>query len=174
MTRSEFWTLIEASRSEGSERWLQHERLESILRNVSSAEIISFAGHWFDMLALAARDDLSAAVWLIEGVCSDDGFEAFRAWLISEGQEFFFSVLENPDSLNERCANGVFYEDMLLIPFSVYRKASGSELPSDAIPIGIAPIDGRPNDGVVNWNWTREDLPKRFPKLWKAYGDADV
>ena len=52
-------------------------------------------------MAEAYRWDLWAAAYLIQGGCSDDGFEYFCDWLISLGKHRFEAALRNPDSLAE-------------------------------------------------------------------------
>jgi hypothetical protein len=35
----------------------------------------------------------------MNGGCSDDGFEYFRAWLLAQGRDTFEKALEDPDTL---------------------------------------------------------------------------
>ena len=41
----------------------------------------------------------TAAIFIKEYGCSDDGFMDFRAWLIAQGKDIYMAALENPDSL---------------------------------------------------------------------------
>jgi hypothetical protein len=53
----------------------------------------------WDLRAVSYRWDLWGAAYLLNGGCSDDGFEYFRGWLIAQGHEVFERVLEDPDVL---------------------------------------------------------------------------
>ena len=39
------------------------------------------------------------AGYIMNGGCSDDGFEYFRCWVISRGKEVYYNAKANPDSL---------------------------------------------------------------------------
>jgi hypothetical protein len=64
-----------------------------------------------DKLLLTFIPLICGAAYIIDGGCSDDGFEYFRCWLISRGKETFIKLKANPDSLitlvveNEVCMN---------------------------------------------------------------------
>jgi hypothetical protein len=68
--------------------------------NAGSAErvLTADAGLW-ELMAASYRTDLWAAAYLINGGCSDDGFDYFRGWLITQGAEVFHRALADPDSL---------------------------------------------------------------------------
>ena len=53
------------------------------------------------MLAEAYHWDLWGAAYLINGGCSDDGFEYFRRWLVLQGRDVFQAAVSNPDTLAE-------------------------------------------------------------------------
>jgi Protein of unknown function (DUF4240) len=45
--------------------------------------------------------NLWGTAFLMNGGASDDGFDYFRGWLISQGRKVFEAALENPDSLSD-------------------------------------------------------------------------
>ena len=53
------------------------------------------------MLAASDKEDLWGAAYLINGGCSDDGFDHFRGWLMTQGREVFARAVAEPDSLAE-------------------------------------------------------------------------
>ena len=53
------------------------------------------------MLAASYREDLWGAAYLINGGASDDGFEYFRGWLMTQGRAVFARAVADPDSLAE-------------------------------------------------------------------------
>src|SRR5687767_14484267 len=56
---------------------------------------------------------LWGAAFVIMGGCSDDGFEYFRGWLISRGEDVYTQVLENPEYLAEYFTEDILREDLL-------------------------------------------------------------
>lgn len=58
---------------------------------------------WHNVFAayqrLSYKEKLWAAAYVINGGCSDDGFDYFRGWLTAQGREVFHAALNNPDSL---------------------------------------------------------------------------
>ncbi len=100
MDRERFWNIIEQSRvTSGGEQDAQVAALTAILATLSVGEIEQFDARFREAMVDAYRWDLWAAAYLIQGGCSDDGFEYFCDWLISLGKDRFEAALRNPDSL---------------------------------------------------------------------------
>jgi Protein of unknown function (DUF4240) len=51
------------------------------------------------LMAQFYRLALWGAAYLINGGCSDDGFDYFRGWLLSQGHATWQAALADPDSL---------------------------------------------------------------------------
>jgi hypothetical protein len=100
MDVDEFWLLVETTGSEDPEGRAQ--RLTDRLAAHPEAEIESFAMH-LD----AARERLDTfALWgaaylVCDGLCGDDGFYYFQAWLIGLGRQAFERIAIDPDELAE-------------------------------------------------------------------------
>jgi len=56
------------------------------------------------LMADSYRSSLWAAAYVINGGCSDDGFDYFRAWLMLQGRETFGQAVADPDSLADLAA----------------------------------------------------------------------
>lgn len=72
-------------------RWIDEARLAADgdcdrLTDVPPAEIVAFQRALDDRLAESYTWDLWAAAYIINGGCSDDGFDYFRGWLIALGR----------------------------------------------------------------------------------------
>lgn len=52
------------------------------------------------------------AAFVVMGGCSDDGFDYFRGWLISRGEEVFNQVIKNPEFLAEYLSEENLQEDV--------------------------------------------------------------
>src|SRR6185369_16521467 len=84
-----------------------------------------------ELLAAAYRWDLWAAAYIVNGGCSDDGFEYFRAWLISQGQRFYEKCLADPEAVGARAERDDQNEDeeFLHCAAEAYREKTGRDLP---------------------------------------------
>ena len=100
MQEETFWEFIDEAREESGndeERFL--EALERGLMELPPNAIEGFRERLDDVLARAYRWDLWAVAYIINGGASDDGFQYFRAWLISRGQRVFEQALKDPRGL---------------------------------------------------------------------------
>ncbi|MEU0884860.1 DUF4240 domain-containing protein [Lentzea sp. NPDC005914] len=98
MDLNEFWVLVERSAAETSG---QDRRLEWLVAALSSAEeAVEFA---LRLDEVRRRVDTwahwQAADVICGGLCSDDGFFYFQAWLVGQGRAVFEAVASSPDSL---------------------------------------------------------------------------
>lgn len=102
MSVDRFWNLVERARaladdSGDAERVAQATL--ALLVELPAAEVAALAQPLRDLCAASYRWDLWGAAYLLNGGCSDDGFEYFRGWLIAQGREVFERALEDPDTL---------------------------------------------------------------------------
>lgn len=168
MRTEDFWQLIDRARAGvGGEPDAVAARAVALLAERDPADIVGYAQHQRRVLVASYRVDLWGAAYLINGGASDDGFEYFRGWLMTQGREVFARAVADPDSLAElpqvRAASlsGEEFEceDMLAVAWEAYRKATATELPSvqDAAPVPDL------NDF---WDFDdEEEARRRLPKL---------
>lgn len=97
MTNDEFWGHIRASRRIDQEE--HADRLVKRLAKLSEKEIIGFVQRWEEASVNAYRWNLWGAAYLINGGCSDDGFQYFRWWLLLQGRDVYEAAIADPDSL---------------------------------------------------------------------------
>ncbi|WP_257985173.1 DUF4240 domain-containing protein [Bacillus sp. T33-2] len=82
MENKEFWSLIEASKEYES----QTEWLTETLAKKEINEIVDFELILQKLLNESYQSRLWGAAYVIMGGCSDDCFDYFRGWLISQGE----------------------------------------------------------------------------------------
>lgn len=95
-------------------------------------------------------DAFWAAAYVINGGCSDDGFEYFRGWLITQGREVFQQALSDADSLADHPpvqAAAAEWEDLeceltLGIAYDAYQRATGEPMPQGAWHIDYPALGG--------------------------------
>ncbi|MFE9692897.1 DUF4240 domain-containing protein [Micromonospora sp. NPDC005806] len=168
MRTDEFWQLIDSARAgAGGEPDAVAARAVALLAERAPDEIVGYFQHQRRVLAASHQVDLWGAAYLINGGASDDGFEYFRGWLMTQGRAVFAKAVADPDSLAElpqvRAAalSGEEFEceDMLAVPWEAYRKATAAELPADREPAAEPDL----NDF---WDFDDEDeARRRLPRL---------
>jgi hypothetical protein len=130
-------------------------------------EIVAWGRHFDKVMAASGTEDLWAAANVIHGGCSEEGFDAFRGWLIAHGREAVARTVRSPDSLADvpvvRAAaeTGAVFEapEVLTIAAEAYRQVTGEELPEEDRP------KTRP-DVADLWDFDdEEEMQRRLPKL---------
>lgn len=173
MDKQTFWKLIETARAEAEPDQVA-ARAAALLAEHPVAEVAAAEQVLWDLLAESYRAPLWAAAYLINGGCSDDGFDYFRGWLLTRGEAVFTAALADPDSLADHppvraaAAGGRHLEDesALSIAWTAYESATGKPLPSDSFRITYPPLD-------PSWDFDfddREELTRRLPRLSGLFG----
>lgn len=86
----QFWQLIERSKVENEGHCdRQAGALTALLLEVPATDIMAFDRLFEYHVDQAYRNDLWAAAYIINGGCSDDGFEYFRRWLIGQAVAYW-------------------------------------------------------------------------------------
>src|SRR5688572_26599741 len=100
MDRDAFWSMIESANKQASgDSQRQIRILRESLVELDPNEIIEFDTIMDEYRVAAYRNELWAAAYIINGGCSDDGFEYFRAWLIAQGKIIYERALRDPNTL---------------------------------------------------------------------------
>lgn len=130
-------------------------------------EIVAWGRHLHKVMAASGTEDLWAAAYLINGGCSDEGFDAFRGWLIAHGREAVARSVRSPDSLADvpvvkaAADTGAVFEaaEVLTIAAEAYQQATGEELAEADRP--------RTRPDVADlWDFDdEEEMQRRLPKL---------
>ncbi len=168
MDRHEFWQIINTAKEEGGDNLPRRlEVMERQLRQRSPAEIAEFHQVFWQVSREAYTWDLWAAAYIINGGCSDDGFEYFRWWLISAGEKAYTSALKDPDSLVEVCKgeDNCEFEDIASVAPNLYEELTGKSIPQEVFERTQEPKGKR---------WEEDDeLDARLPRLCAAYREND-
>jgi hypothetical protein len=171
-----FWTLIATARAEvpdPADCRAVAAAASSLLASRPPAEIVAAQQVLWDLLASSYQNPLWAAAYLINGGCSDDGFDYFRGWLLLQGREVFEAAVADPDSLAALPAvvsaaeSGMEFEceAALAIPWNAHLTATGMKLPEDAFTIRYPALD-------PDWDFEFDDsaeLAARLPRLSALY-----
>lgn len=169
MDIDQFWNLIEEARRAADSPADAEDiasRATALLAAREPKEILAAQQILWDLMAASYQAPLWAAAYLINGGCSDDGFEYFRGWLILQGRTAYEQAVADADQLaglravQEAAADGMELdcEDTLNIVWDAYRKATGEDLPADSFSINYPRLD-------PDWNFDFEDSGRIAPRL---------
>ncbi|MFJ5717852.1 DUF4240 domain-containing protein [Neobacillus sp. NPDC093127] len=181
MNKTEYWNLIKQSKSYEEERveWLTEE-----LSRRPINEIVDFEFIFQSYMNESYQSRLWGAAYLIMGGCSDDSFDYFRGWLISQGQEVYEKTLKNPEFLANYLSDenlgeeGVpEYEEFLSVGFDAYTlkkdgdPAEWDERLHDEM-LDLLSQKGLADNNEIEFDWEdADDLEAMFPALWERFGE---
>jgi hypothetical protein len=178
MDDQQFWKLIDDARSQAlpsTDAEAITGRASTLLAASPREEIAAAQQVIWDLMAASYRNPLWAAAYLINGGCSDDGFDYFRGWLIAQGRDVFEQAVVDPDVLAQlpviRAAatdgTELECEETLSIAGDAHLAATGEQLPADAYTIRYPELD-------ADWSFDFDDpaeMQRRLPRLAELYLD---
>jgi Protein of unknown function (DUF4240) len=165
MDESSFWEIVESARDKPlaqNENEL-FERLREYLLGLSIDDVADFQRILEEKELELYRNDLWAVAYIIQHGCSDDGFDDFRNWVISQGKAFFDRVLADPTYIADVVEPGAELSNDSLwhAARNVYEEKTGNELP----PFVTYTEDRR----AAGTTWDESDLPRLYPKVWEKF-----
>ena len=101
-----------------------------------------------------------ALALLFTGGCSDDGFDYFRDWLVSEGRDIFNGALADPESLADLPpVEDSELETMRYVADEVYEEKTG----------GTMETRMRDSGEPAGEEWDEDTVTDRYPRLAAIY-----
>lgn len=140
------------------------DRASALAKELSTLEpheLIAFDADYRRALALAYRWDLWAAAYVINGGCSDDGFDYFCDWLISKGRATFEAAVADPASLISAVRTMGDDEDPDFEEFRYVVQEVYEEKTDAMMPILSIPMSGEPKGTP----WEEDAVDEMFPSL---------
>jgi len=101
LEEEKYWTIVKKSLVNFKNEEEQTKKLVDELKKLSVKEMIGFALRTEKLSNEIYTSDMWCAAYIVNGGCSDDGFEYFRSWIISKGKEAFYRIKEKPDAFIE-------------------------------------------------------------------------
>ncbi len=190
INEEQFWNMLDEARAISEEDYDVVVYLTNKLSDASYEEIFAFGIIIDELMYKSYNDKLWCADYLVHGGASDDAFDYFRLWLISQGKKAFYDVIENPDNLinyieiskNEEEMSGNYYEneDFLYIAIDAYATKKCIESFSDVYDMYLEAFeDYKDSIGYVDdempelkFTWNEENpksMEKICPKLFSVF-----
>ncbi|MEU0188010.1 DUF4240 domain-containing protein [Streptomyces sp. NPDC006207] len=176
MDIEQFWHLIDQARGRAGDSADVDDiasHATTLLAAHDPQQIIAVQQMLWNLMAASYQAPLWAAAYLINGGCSDDGFDYFRGWLIAQGRTVFEQITADADRLADvpavqaAAAVGTDLEGerTLSIGWNAYENATGTELPGDAFTINYPDLDPA-------WNFDfgdHKEVAARLPRIAALY-----
>lgn len=180
MTEGQFWGLLDMAHYKRDDLEEQVQWLVGKLARKSVEDITRFDAHFNKQYCKSYRSDLWAAAFIIMGGCSDDSFDYFRAWLLYLGKQAYEEAIRDPESiipyLDELEEDVPEFEDFLYAASRAFEKKTGLDREAYLDMYGKLSVNHYEQpDMELDWNeGDEEGLRRKFPVLWKAYGEAPL
>jgi hypothetical protein len=175
MTQSEFWQLMDASKSAAAgKQTAQADFLSEQLATWEPEQIIEFELRLRENLRQADDYQVMGALKILDGYVTDDSYLYFRCWLVGQGEAVFRQALLNADSLAQVAQEPYQeFENLLYVATEAFGRRTGQAKEDDTFPRAVAVSRGLDYDlgsETTGEDWREEQLPKMLPRLWKKFG----
>jgi Protein of unknown function (DUF4240) len=179
MNEDRFWQLIRDARAQAdNDEYEVVNELEALLIEQTPEDILEFDRHFYGVYFASYRSDLWGAAFIMNGGCSDDGFDYFRGWLITQGRAVFEGAFQQPDSLADHVPDdaeadfGFENEDVLGVAARAWAKKTG--LDQDAFYEARGEVGRYPTLEEFAWSDGQGDIDETkgkrlYPKLWAKF-----
>ena len=178
MDEEQFWAIVQTAVDEAGDD--EAEYLDVVKRELSKLslkEMIGFRLRTDKLLCDSYTSEMWCAGYLMNGGCSDDGFEYFRLWVISRGRKAYEAAMANPDNLIDYIGDDDemdFFEFELFwyVALEAFEEAVDADLYDYIDYDNFKTREGNyPN---FEFNWEEDDpesmqnlCPRLFEKFWE-------
>lgn len=177
MDEEQFWAIVQTAVDEAGND--EDEYLEVVKRELSKLslkEMIGFRLRTDKLLYDSYTSEMWCAGYLMNGGCSDDGFEYFRLWVISRGRKVYEAAMANPDNLIDYIDDDAemdFFEFELFwyVALEAFEEAVDAELYDYIDDDNFKTREGNYPNFEFNWEEDEpESMQKLCPRLFEKFG----
>lgn len=173
LAEERFWEIVSLSLKSSKNEDQQEKSLVKQIELLSPEEMIGFRLRTDQLLHDTYNSEMWCAGYIMNGGCSDDGFEYFRCWIISRGKDIYYRAKKNPDTLISEVSDGRDYyefEDFWYVALSAFENKTGEEL-YDYVSDDFTLVEGNYPSFEFSWEEGNPEsmkaiCPKLFTKLW--------
>lgn len=168
-----YWQIVDKSVKSSADQSEQEEFLIREIGNLTPAQMIGFRLRTDKLLYDTYNSEMWCAGFIMNGGCSDDGFEYFRNWVISRGKETYYKAKQNPDNLIDE-ANAQMdvyeFESFWYVALKAFEQKTGKDLYRYIDDEKFKTKEG--NYPKIEFNWKESDpesMKKICPKLFARF-----
>lgn len=168
MDEEQFWAIVQTAVDEaGDDEEAYLEVVKHELSKLSLKEMIGFRLRTDKLLYDSYTSEMWCAGYLMNGGCSDDGFEYFRLWVISRGRKAYEAAMANPDNLIDYIGDDdemdfFEFESFWYVALEAFEEAVDAELYDYIDDENFKTREGNYPNFEFNWE---EDEPESMQKL---------
>ena len=177
MDEEQFWAIVQTAVDEaGDDEEAYLEVVKRELSKLSLKEMIGFRLRTDKLLYDSYTSEMWCAGYLMNGGCSDDGFEYFRLWVISRGRKVYEAAMANPDNLIDYIDDDAemdFFEFELFwyVALEAFEEAVDAELYDYIDDENFKTCEGNYPNFEFNWEEDEpESMQKLCPRLFEKFG----
>jgi hypothetical protein len=169
-----YWTIVEKSLKYTKNQDDQEQFLIKEVGKLTPKEMIGFRLRTDKFLYDTYNSEMWCAGYIMNGGCSDDGFEYFRNWVISRGKKVYYDARLNPDNLvSEVDKNTEMYdfESFWYVALEAFKQKTGKDLYDYIDNDNFHTKEGEYPQFEFNWQEENPEsmkkiCPKLFDTLW--------
>ena len=177
MDEEQFWAIVQTAVDEAGDD--EAEYLDVVKRELSKLslkEMIGFRLRTDKLLYDSYTSEMWCAGYLMNGGCSDDGFEYFRLWVISRGRKVYEAAMANPDNLIDYIGDDdemdfFEFESFWYVALEAFEEAVDAELYDYIDDENFKTSEGNYPNFEFNWEEDEpESMQKLCPRLFEKFG----
>ena len=177
MDEEQFWAIVQTAVDEaGDDEEAYLEVVKRELSKLSLKEMIGFRLRTDKLLYDSYTSEMWCAGYLMNGGCSDDGFEYFRLWVISRGRKVYEAAMANPDNLIDYIGDDdemdfFEFESFWYVALEAFEEAVDAELYDYIDDENFKTCEGNYPNFEFNWEEDEpESMQKLCPRLFEKFG----
>jgi hypothetical protein len=169
-----YWAIVDKSLKKTTNQDDQEHFLIQEIGNLTPTQMIGFRLRTDKFLYDTYNSEMWCAGYVINGGCSDDGFEYFRNWVISRGKKTYYSAKENPDNLISEVNRDLEmydFESFWYVALEAFKNKTGKDLYDYIDNENFKTKEGHYPQFEFTWQEEKPDsmkkiCPRLFEKLW--------
>ena len=169
-----FWSIVDSSITNTNNQQDQEIFLIKEIEKLTPKEIIGFRLRTDKLLYDTYSSKMWCAGYIMNGGCSDDGFEYFRNWVISRGKDVYYKAKESPDTLISQKDNGedeMFdFESFWYVALEAFKQKTGKDLYDFIDYDNFKTSEGNYPQFEFDWEEEKpESMKKICPQLFQYF-----
>jgi hypothetical protein len=169
-----YWSIIDKSLKNTSNQDRQEQFLIKEISSLMPKQMVGFRLRTDKLLFDTYNSEMWCAGYIMNGGCSDDGFEYFRNWIISRGKNVYYQAKQNPDYLVSEVNKDLEmydFESFWYVALAAFKNTTGKNLYDYIDNDNFKTKEGQYPEFEFTWEEDKPEsmekiCPKLFDKLW--------